>query len=116
MPDGPDTPETPKTPTALVPTTPAAGLAAAPSTARRLAEASVSPNTRRAYTGALRRLDTSRAELAARRGAAFSAPAQVTEAELVWYPHGPVGGRPGPRLRHAGGGRRPLPRPTSGAP
>ena len=76
----------PRPPTALVPSAQAtANLVAVPSTARRLAEAGVSPNTRRAYTGALRRLDTSRAELAARRGEAFSAAAPVTEAELVWY-------------------------------
>ena len=86
MPDAPVKPEPPETPTALVPSAQAtANLVAAPSTARRLAEASVSPNTRRAYTSALRRLDTSRAELAARRGEAFSAAAPVTEAELVWY-------------------------------
>ena len=35
----------------------AAALERPPATARRLAEASVSPNTRRAYSGALRRLD-----------------------------------------------------------
>ena len=86
MPDAPVKPEPPETPTALVPSAQAtANLVAVPSTARRLAEAGVSPNTRRAYTGALRRLDTSRAELAARRGEAFSAAAPVTEAELVWY-------------------------------
>ena len=42
----------------LAPTRPAAAeLERPPATARRLAEASVSPNTRRAYSGALRRLD-----------------------------------------------------------
>ena len=44
--------------TTLAPTCPAAaGLERPASTARRLAEASISPDTRRAYSGALRRLD-----------------------------------------------------------
>ena len=44
--------------TTLAPTRPAAaGLERPAPTARRLAEASISPNTRRAYSGALRRLD-----------------------------------------------------------
>ena len=43
---------------ALAPTRPgAAALERPAATARRLAEASISPNTRRAYSGALRRLD-----------------------------------------------------------
>ena len=43
---------------ALAPTRPAATTLERPAaTARRLAEASISPNTRRAYSGALRRLD-----------------------------------------------------------
>ena len=42
----------------LAPTRPAASALERPTpTARRLAEASISPNTRRAYSGALRRLD-----------------------------------------------------------
>ena len=44
--------------TTLAPTRPAAAeLERSAATARRLAEASISPNTRRAYSGALRRLD-----------------------------------------------------------
>ena len=44
--------------TTLAPTRPAAAELERPApTARRLAEASISPNTRRAYSGALRRLD-----------------------------------------------------------
>ena len=44
--------------TSLAPTRPAAAELERPTpTARRLAEASISPNTRRAYSGALRRLD-----------------------------------------------------------
>ena len=46
----------PVTGSSLAPTRPAAVDRPTP-TARRLAEASISPNTRRAYTGALRRLD-----------------------------------------------------------
>ena len=42
----------------LAPTRPAAAALQRPTpTARRLAAASISPNTRRAYSGALRRLD-----------------------------------------------------------
>ena len=48
----------------LAPTGPAAAALEREPTARRLAAASISPNTRRAYSGALRRLD---AWLAGRR-------------------------------------------------
>ncbi|MCY4506426.1 MAG: hypothetical protein OXG35_05645, partial [Acidobacteria bacterium] len=43
--------------TLALPRPAAAELGSPAATARRLAEASISPNTRRAYSGALRRLD-----------------------------------------------------------
>ena len=65
---------TPTTPTALARRPdPAGPLAVATPTTRRLADASISVNTRRAYAGALRRLDT------------WRGPAPLTDASLAVY-------------------------------
>ena len=90
---------TPTDPAALARRPDTAGpLAVATPTTRRLADASISLNTRRAYLGALRRLD-------AWRGAA-----PVDDASLAVLPRRALRG--GPRARHRRHGRRR--RPVSG--
>ena len=88
---------TPTAPTALARRPDTAGpLAVATPTTRKLADASISVNTRRAYAGALRRLD-------AWRGAA-----PVDDASLAVYLGEPLRGWPRARHRRPGRRRRPV--------